>query len=143
MFGFHDSASRKTSAQNPVRVGYSLPSSSPPRTLIPRLRPLLSGKDVYMKVKWMVYLLDRSDFELGPDFLRSTGGPGTHNCLFDTCKCRPQRVFFGRSSARSPSRISGSGAEVSSDSPRRQTGDAISLQRKMEIFDNYFDVSVR
>jgi hypothetical protein len=46
----------------------SVPSSSPPRTRIPRLRPILSGNDVYIKVKQMVYLLDRSGFELGRDF---------------------------------------------------------------------------
>ena len=51
----------------------NVPSSSPPRTRIPRLRPLLSGNDVCMKVKRMVYLLDRSDFELGRDFCAAHG----------------------------------------------------------------------
>jgi hypothetical protein len=50
----------------------SVRSSSPPRTRIQRLRPLLSGNDAYIdayiKVKRMVCLLDRSGFEIGRNF---------------------------------------------------------------------------
>ena len=43
-------------------------------TRIQRLRPLLSGNDAYMKVKRMVCLLDRSDFEIGRNFCAAQDG---------------------------------------------------------------------
>ena len=56
-----------------------------PRTRIPQLRPLLSGNDIHIKVKRMVYLLGRSDFELlGRDFCAAQDGTAGRGLTIST-----------------------------------------------------------